>query len=122
MHHFITLMQVAVPTVTTSPGVTEPTVTISFQPSQVLTWLLVGLIAGALASIFAGERISMIGSLVVGLLGALIGGFLFTLLRIQPSAALEAGITIRWIDIIVAFVGALIVLIIFGGVFRRRRL
>lgn len=121
MHPFIHLLQVAVPTVTTSPGVTEPTVTISFQPSQVVTWLIVGLIAGWLASLFAGERISMTGSIVVGLLGALIGGFLFTLLRIQPSAALQDGITIRWIDIIVAFIGALIVLIIFGGVFRRRR-
>ena len=121
MHQFIQLLQVAVPTVTTTPGVTEPTVTITFQPSQVLTWLIIGLIAGGLASIFAGERMSLAGSLVVGLLGALIGGFLFTLLRIQPSAALQDGILIRWIDIIVAFVGALIVLIIFGGVFRRRR-
>jgi uncharacterized membrane protein YeaQ/YmgE (transglycosylase-associated protein family) len=111
MHHLIAFQ---------TPG--EPTVTITFQPSQVLTWLIVGLIAGYLASaLVRGGRMSLFGSLVVGLIGAVLGGIIFTFLRVTPPPALLQGITIQWIDIIVAFVGALIILLIFGGIFRRRR-
>lgn len=104
-----------------APVAGEPTVTITFQPSQLLTWLIVGLIAGALASAIIRGRISLIGSLVVGLLGAFIGGFLLTYFRLDTTPALQGGIVIRWIDIIGAFVGALIVLFLVSSIFRWRR-
>jgi uncharacterized membrane protein YeaQ/YmgE (transglycosylase-associated protein family) len=86
-----------------------------------ITWLIVGLIAGALASILARGRLyGLIPSLIIGLLGAFIGGFLFSLLGITVPQGLEGGITIRWIDIIVAFVGSIIILIIYGFFYRRR--
>ncbi|HEX2908377.1 MAG TPA: GlsB/YeaQ/YmgE family stress response membrane protein [Phototrophicaceae bacterium] len=96
-------------------------ITITFVPEQIFTWLIIGLIAGLLASILVrGRRFGLWGSIVVGLLGALIGGFLFTVLRIQVPPALADGFTIRYIDIIVAFIGALIVLLLFGAVWWRR--
>jgi len=96
-------------------------VTITFVPEQVVTWLIIGLIAGLLASILVrGRRFGLWGSIIVGLLGALIGGLIFTVLGIQVSPALAAGITIRYIDILVAFIGAVIVLILVGAIWWRR--
>lgn len=96
-------------------------VTITFVPEQVITWLIIGLIAGLLASVLVrGRRFGLWGSILVGLLGALIGGLIFTVLGIQVSPSLAAGITIRYIDILVAFIGAIIVLILVGAIWWRR--
>ncbi len=90
--------------------------TITFVPEQVITWLIIGLIAGFAASVLVrGRRLGTISSIIVGLIGALVGGLLFTLLRIQVSPALASGITLRYIDMIVAFIGALLVLIVVSG-------
>jgi uncharacterized membrane protein YeaQ/YmgE (transglycosylase-associated protein family) len=96
-------------------------VTVTFVPDQIITWIIIGLIAGLLASILVrGGRYGFIGSIVIGLLGALLGGFLFTVLHIQLPAAFDGGIMLRWADILVAFVGALIILLIFGVFYHRR--
>lgn len=96
-------------------------VTITFIPSQVITWVIIGLIAGYLANLIVrGRRMNPIVTVVIGILGAFVGGFLFSLLNIQVSSALTQGINIRWIDLITASVGAIIVLILFHAVFRRR--
>jgi uncharacterized membrane protein YeaQ/YmgE (transglycosylase-associated protein family) len=99
------------------------TVTISFVPEQVLTWVLIGLFAGLLAGLLVrGRGLGIVSSIVVGLLGALVGGFLFSILGIQVPEAFRGGITLAWSDMFVAFIGAVIVLILFGGFYRRRRL
>ncbi|GIL12547.1 MAG: hypothetical protein BroJett038_12670 [Chloroflexota bacterium] len=96
-------------------------ITVTFVPEQIITWLIIGLIAGLLASILVrGRRFGLWGSILVGLVGALIGGLLFTALGIQISPALTEGITIRYIDILVAFIGAVIVLILVGAIWWRR--
>jgi uncharacterized membrane protein YeaQ/YmgE (transglycosylase-associated protein family) len=47
---------------------------------SILSWIIVGLIAGWLAGmIMKGGGYGLIGNLVVGVLGALLGGFLATL-------------------------------------------
>ncbi len=98
------------------------TVTVTFVPQYVITWLIIGLIAGFLANvILRGSGRSMTSNIIIGLLGAIIGGFLYTVLGVQTPASLEGGITLRYIDIIVAFIGAIIVIALFGGIFRRRR-
>src|SRR5579859_6827844 len=95
--------------------------TITFVPQQVLTWIIIGLIAGFLAGLLIrGRRFGLVGSVIVGLLGALVGGILFTVLRIQLPPALQGDFTLRWQDIIVSFIGAVIILLIFGGLYRRR--
>ena len=96
-------------------------VTITFVPQQIVTWLIIGLIAGFLASILVrGRRLGTVSSIVIGLVGALIGGLLFTLLGIQVSPELAGGITLRYIDIIIAFIGAVIVLILASTIWYRR--
>ncbi len=98
------------------------TVTISFNLGAVLTWIIVGLIAGFLAGVIGrGRRFGLVSSIILGLIGALIGGFLFSLLRLPVPAALNEPINIRWIDILVAFVGAVILLLILGLFYRYRR-
>lgn len=106
--------------------VADQTIRIEIQTSflsQLMTWLIAGLIAGWLVgSLVRGRRMSLLASLVVGFLGAVLGGLVFTLLGIETSPLLAGGIVIRWIDLVVAFVGALIVLILVGILFGWRRL
>lgn len=102
----------------------QQTVTVQFSVGQVVGWLVIGIIAGALASILVrGRRFNTVTSLVTGLIGALVGGLIFSFLNVDVPPVLQDGITIRWIDVIVAFVGAVIVLLIIGLLygFRRRR-
>lgn len=99
------------------------TITVTFVPQYVITWLIIGLIAGFLANvILRGTGRSVMSNIIVGLLGAIIGGFLFTVLGVQVPESLAGGFTLRYIDIIVAFIGAIIVIALFGGLWRRRRI
>ncbi|MEZ4670138.1 MAG: GlsB/YeaQ/YmgE family stress response membrane protein [Anaerolineae bacterium] len=96
-------------------------VTVTFVPEQVVTWLIIGLIAGYLASLLVRGRAGDAQySILVGLLGAVFGGFLFSILGIQVPQDLLNGFTLRYIDIIIAFIGAVLVLFVFGAVRRRR--
>jgi uncharacterized membrane protein YeaQ/YmgE (transglycosylase-associated protein family) len=53
----------------------------------ILSWLVVGLIAGFLASrVMRGGGYGLIGDIVVGVIGALIGGFLASTLLKMPNA------------------------------------
>lgn len=98
----------------------DQSITITIVPQQVVTWLIIGLIAGFLASILVrGRRLGTLSSIIVGLIGAVVGGFLFAVLRVPVSADLEGGITLRYIDIIVAFIGAVIILLIASLFYRR---
>ena len=81
----------------------------------ILAWLVVGLIAGWLASmVMRGGGYGLIGDIIVGIVGALIGGFLASTLLNIPDAMTGINIT----SILVAFVGAVIliaVLPLFSG-------
>ena len=97
-------------------------VTLHFVPEQVIAWVIVGLIAGLFAGfLIRGRRFGFVSSVVVGLLGALLGGFLFSVLEIKMPSALDGGMTLAWADMVVAFLGAVIILILFGGFYRSRR-
>lgn len=74
---------------------------------DILTWLIVGLIAGVLATfLLGGIGYGIIGDIIVGIVGAFVGGWLFT--RMGWSAPFDglAG------TIFVAFVGAVLLLLI----------
>lgn len=82
---------------------------------SILAWLVVGLIGGFLASKVVnktGEGLVM--DIVLGIVGALVGGFLFN----QFGHSGVSGINLY--SILVAFVGAVVVLIVYHMVFRRR--
>jgi uncharacterized membrane protein YeaQ/YmgE (transglycosylase-associated protein family) len=96
-------------------------VTLTFIPSQIITWIIIGLIAGYVANLIVrGRRMNPIVMVLVGILGAFVGNFLFSLVQIQVAPELLTGINIRWIDLITALIGAMIVLLIFLALFRRR--
>lgn len=71
-----------------------------------LLWIFVGLIAGWLASALVGGGRGLIGDIIVGIIGAFIGGWLFNTLGLGvPFGGLPG-------TIFVAFVGAVVLLII----------
>jgi uncharacterized membrane protein YeaQ/YmgE (transglycosylase-associated protein family) len=72
---------------------------IDLAPGGVIAWVIVGLIAGALAGYaMKGSGYGIIGDLVVGLVGALVGGFVFGLL-VEGTMGFVG-------SIVVAFLGA----------------
>ncbi|TXK17622.1 GlsB/YeaQ/YmgE family stress response membrane protein [Homoserinibacter sp. GY 40078] len=84
----------------------------------ILGWILLGLIAGAIAKLILPGRQpgGWIVTILVGILGALLGGWLGSLLFDAP---LEDFFSIQtWL---LAIGGSLLVLIIFGLLFGRRR-
>lgn len=80
-----------------------------------IAWLVLGLIAGWLASMVMGKGgYGLIGDIIVGIIGAFIGGFLF-------NALTGTGITgFNLWSIFVAFVGAVILIAILRAVSGRR--
>ena len=85
--------------------------------TTILAWIVVGLIAGWLASqVMRGGGYGLIGDIIVGIVGALIGGFLAANLLNMPNAVNGINLT----SILVAFVGAVILLAILRVVSGRR--
>jgi uncharacterized membrane protein YeaQ/YmgE (transglycosylase-associated protein family) len=75
-----------------------------------LVWIVVGLIAGWLASQVVPSRFGVIGDTLVGMGGALIGGFLFN--QTGTMGTTNFGI---W-SVFVAFVGAVVLLVLIRAV------
>lgn len=72
-----------------------------------LTWLIVGLIAGVLASFLVGGiGYGLLGDVIVGIVGALIGGWLFGRMRWRTPIGGLGGM------ILVAFVGSVLLLLV----------
>jgi uncharacterized membrane protein YeaQ/YmgE (transglycosylase-associated protein family) len=71
-----------------------------------LIWAVIGLIAGWLASAVVGGGYGVIGDIVVGVVGAFLGGFIFRKLGIHVPLRGIPG------TILVAFVGAVVLLVI----------
>jgi uncharacterized membrane protein YeaQ/YmgE (transglycosylase-associated protein family) len=74
---------------------------LNLQPGSWLAWIVIGLVAGAIASrVVAGRGFGCVVDIVVGVAGALIGGFLLSTLF---GASGTVGF---WGSLIVAFIGA----------------
>src|ERR1039457_3953455 len=54
----------------------------------ILAWIIIGLIAGWLATQILGGRGGLFYNLAVGLVGAIVGGFLFEKLRLEITGFL----------------------------------
>ena len=68
--------------------------------NEILTWIIVGGIAGLLAEwLIGGINVDCIGTVIVGIVGGFIGGWLFGLLHVS------IGVTGLVSDIITAFIG-----------------
>jgi uncharacterized membrane protein YeaQ/YmgE (transglycosylase-associated protein family) len=77
-----------------------------------LLWIVVGLIAGWLASAVVGGGLGLIGDIIVGVVGAFLGGFVFRYFHIRvPFHGLAS-------TIFVAFIGAILLLLVLRLVHR----
>ena len=82
---------------------------------SIIGWIVLGLIAGFIASKIvnrAGEGFLM--DIVLGIVGAVVGGFIFE----QFGAAGITGFNIY--SMVVAIIGAIILLVIYHAIFSRR--
>lgn len=72
-----------------------------------LSWIIVGLIAGWLAGLVVrGGGFGVLGDIILGVVGALVGGFIASALFNVPDPVSGINLT----TIIVAFIGAVIVI------------
>jgi len=86
--------------------------------TQLIVWIVVGLIGGGLASrliTWDREGFGTFRNLGLGLVGALIGGWLFRLFNLLPGLD-KVSVSLR--DVVAAVVGSLIVL---AGIWLVRR-
>jgi uncharacterized membrane protein YeaQ/YmgE (transglycosylase-associated protein family) len=79
-----------------------------------LLWIVVGLIAGFLASLVVGRGYGMLGDIIIGVVGSFIGGAIFRAAHWSAPFGGIAG------TITVAFLGAVILLLVLR-LFNRRR-
>jgi len=96
------------------------TFTIQLDLQTLVVWAIVGLIAGFLASrLTMGHGAGIVGDVIIGVLGAVLGGFLADFFGVHVVVVGQPIIS----QVIVAFVGAVILLMIlrvFGLGGRRR--
>ncbi len=72
---------------------------------DILTWIIVGLVAGVLASVvMGGTGYGLVGDIIIGIVGAFVGGWLFRQLGVSSPLSGLPG------TIFVAFIGAVVLL------------
>jgi uncharacterized membrane protein YeaQ/YmgE (transglycosylase-associated protein family) len=83
---------------------------------DIITWLIVGLVSGVLASlVVGGAGYGILGDIVVGIVGAFIGGYVFS------HAGWHVPIGGLGGTIFVAFIGAVILLVVLHLINRSTR-
>jgi uncharacterized membrane protein YeaQ/YmgE (transglycosylase-associated protein family) len=84
---------------------------------SILAWIILGLVAGFIASLLVNRRGgSLVLDLLLGVVGAFAGGFIFTRLGYAGVSGLNI------YSIIVATLGAVVVLFIYHLIEGRRRI
>ncbi|MDQ6836931.1 MAG: GlsB/YeaQ/YmgE family stress response membrane protein [Actinomycetota bacterium] len=75
---------------------------------HIIAWLFIGLVAGLLAGLVVrGGGLGFVRDIVVGLIGAVIGGLILHAVRGGSHSVVKL-----WQEIVVAFVGAVILLLV----------
>ena len=85
----------------------------------IIAWIVLGAIAGLIAGMLVkgDERWGMIGHIVLGIVGALVGGFIANALGFGSGR--EGGDVVNLQSIIVAIIGAVIVVFVVNMLTRR---
>lgn len=87
-------------------------------PFICIGWIIVGAIAGAVARQIMGSRDQpFISDLILGLIGAVVGGFVASLLGLYRP---EGGLGLVLVNLVVAIVGAIILIAIGRAIMGRR--
>jgi uncharacterized membrane protein YeaQ/YmgE (transglycosylase-associated protein family) len=86
---------------------------------NILAWIVLGLIAGAIAkAIYPGSQGGgILGTMILGIIGAFVGGSLYNLLTTGTLSLTAAGLSIG--GIVVAVIGAIVALFIYYALARR---
>ena len=82
---------------------------------DIIGWLIIGALAGWIASLITGRGEGLLLDIVVGIIGAFVGGFFYSALT---GVSFTAGFNLT--TLLVAIVGAVILLVILGAVRTRR--
>jgi len=82
--------------------------------TNLLIFLLVGLVAGWLAGIIMRGRYGLIGDLIIGVIGSFLGVWLLGLLKVNVGGGILGAI-------ITALIGAIVLLLILRLIFGRGR-
>ncbi len=83
---------------------------------SIIAWLILGLVAGFIASKLVNKTgEGLVVDIVLGIVGAIVGGYLFTFFGAAPVTGLNI------YSMIVAVVGAVVVLVIYHAVTGRSR-
>ena len=77
----------------------------------IFLWIIIGLVAGWLATQILGGRGGLFYNLAIGLIGAIVGGFLFEKLNLHVMPDF-------WGNLITATIGAVIFLLIWRAIRR----
>ena len=82
---------------------------------SILGWIILGLISGFIASKIVNKRgEGMVRDIILGVVGAIVGGWLFTALGM-------GGVTgVNLYSMLVAVLGAIVVLVVYHAIVRRR--
>jgi uncharacterized membrane protein YeaQ/YmgE (transglycosylase-associated protein family) len=83
-----------------------------------ISWIVLGLIAGVIANFLVGGGVGLIGAIILGIVGAVVGGFLADLLNIGSGSMTSISIE----SIVIATIGAIIVIFAYRAVAGRRTL
>lgn len=86
---------------------------------NIIAWLLLGLLAGAIAkAIYPGHQGGgILTTIVLGVIGAFVGGSLYSLLTTGSLQVAAAGLSIP--GLVVAVLGAMVAIFIWGLMTRR---
>jgi uncharacterized membrane protein YeaQ/YmgE (transglycosylase-associated protein family) len=81
----------------------------------IISWIVLGAIAGFLANLIVGGREGLIGTIILGIVGAVVGGYLAASVFHKGDVT---GVNIE--SIVIAVVGAIIVLFVWRALTRNR--
>jgi uncharacterized membrane protein YeaQ/YmgE (transglycosylase-associated protein family) len=83
----------------------------------IVSWIVLGAIAGFLANLVVGGREGIIGTILLGIVGAVVGGFLASEVFHKGDVT---GVNVE--SIVIAVIGAIIVLLVWTSLSRNRAL
>jgi uncharacterized membrane protein YeaQ/YmgE (transglycosylase-associated protein family) len=93
------------------PGMTKKKAGWRVTPMGIFLWIIIGLIAGWLATQILGGRGGLFYNLAIGLIGAIVGGLLFERLNLHVMPDF-------WGNLITATIGAVIFLLVWRAIRR----
>lgn len=82
----------------------------------ILSWILLGLIAGVIANFLMGGGVGLLGSIILGIVGAVVGGYLASLMGVGDVTGLNLG------SIVISVIGACLVILIVRALRGDRRM